>query len=153
MEINSPARLAPCRKERRPEIEEASVVRWIPVLAASQSASCTDLFPYRRVRSFALTDSAGMLLLTTGLEVAAFPTEVPCQQADKVGQSDGVVMLPDRWNRRVKLHLNVRTRDFARHFEARNFKNDITVWFFFVFSFKIKCSELNKSPEIYKNNL
>lgn len=68
-----------------------------------------------------------MLLLTTGLEVAAFPAEVPCQQADKVGQSDGVVMLPDRWNGRVKLHLNVQTRDFARHFEARNFKNDITV--------------------------
>lgn len=93
MEINSPARLAPCRKERRPEIEEASVVRRIPVLAVSQSASCTDLFPLQKspFSSFALTDSTGMLLLTTGLAVAAFPAEVPCQQADKVGQSDGVV--------------------------------------------------------------
>lgn len=131
MEINSPARLAPCRKERRPEIEEASVVRWVAVLAASQRPAALTCFHYRRVRSFALTDSAGMLPLTTGLAVAAFPAEVPCQQADKVGQSDGVVpaerTLPDHWNRRVKLYLNVRTRDFARHFEARNFKNDITV--------------------------
>lgn len=44
MGINSPARLAPRRKERRPEIEEASVVQRIPVLAASQSTGCTDLF-------------------------------------------------------------------------------------------------------------
>lgn len=102
------------------------------MLAASQSApAALTCFHYRRVRSFALTDSAGMSLLTSGLAVAAFPAEVPCQPADKVGQSDGVVpaerTLPDHWNRRVKLHLNVRTRDLARHFEARNFKNDITV--------------------------